>query len=461
MTRRAPIPSLVPRPPGAGRGEGSCGTALWRAIIVSVQLTLNATPVLALDVKLWPLIDYHRDASGQSTLHLLGPVFSYERSAEQSELTLRPLFSYTQGLRVSHNQLAVLYPIFVSRWEPEQAEYRLFGLISYRTERALRPDQWDRRFTIFPFVFYRYSRTLGTSVSVLPFYANVRDLLGYEHIQMIAFPLYLHLKEPLVERTWLPFPFVSWSGGTLGHGYRFWPVYGWDQEGETERFKYIMWPLYISRERHFTRPEREHHLIVFPFYSRIDSPTKQSRSYAGPFFTHTIDRKEQTDTWGFPWPLWLSQRDLTTGRRTSLRLAPFYEDAHFGDLHSHFVLWPAYRWETQEADSYRHTRSDIFLLLYRNIEQVQPEYRHRRHLRTLFPLYRAYAADGESELSMLATFDALFPRNPTIQRLYAPLWQLYTHQQTGDRPPRWSLLWDLISSDGAQIRYPIRLDFSE
>jgi len=413
------------------------------------------------DVKLWPLIDYHSDASGQRRLHLLGPLFAYERRTDQVSLTVRPLFAYTEGPRVSLNQLAVLYPLFVSKWEPEQTEYRLFGLISYTRETVQRPDEWDRRFTIFPFLFYRYSRTLGTWLSVLPFYANVRNFLGYERIQMILFPLYLHLQQPLADRHWVLFPFVSWSGGPLARGYRLWPVYGWEDEGEVERFRYVMWPFYISRDRHFTRPEREHQLVVFPFYASTDSATKRSRSYVGPFFTHTVDRKENADMWGFPWPLWFSKRDLRTGERTGLRIAPFYEDTHFGNRHAHFIMWPAYRWATQEVESYRHTSSDVFLVLYRKIEDVQPERNHQRHLSTLFPLYRAADEDGESEFSTLAVLDGMFPRNPTIKQVYAPLWQLYQRERDGELAPRWSLLWDLISSDGTQVRYPVHLDLSQ
>jgi hypothetical protein len=51
--------------------------------------------------------------------------------------------------------------------------------------------------------------------------------------------------------------------------------------------------------------------------------------------------------------------------------------------------------------------------------------------------------------------------NPTIKRLYAPLWQLYTQQRDAEQPARWSLLWDLISSDGTQLSYPVHLDVTQ
>jgi hypothetical protein len=434
---------------------------------------LLSTSAEALDIKLWPLIDYHSEPSGRA-LHLLGPLFSYESGPEREQWTLRPLFSFTRaherecrrerGHQASQNQFALLYPLFVARWEADLADYRLFGLIRYWTQPAEQDQDWDSRFTVFPFFFYRHSRTRGTTLSVLPFYADVHDFFGYRRVTMIAFPLYLRLEEPLVHRTWLPFPFVSWAGGPLGRGWRVFPLYGWDEEGDSERFRYVLWPFYIAHERHFARPERERRLVLFPFYASIDSAATQSRSFIGPFFTHTIDRKAGTDTWGFPWPLWLSQRRLDTGERTTLRIAPFYEDALTGDLHSHFIMWPAYRWETQEVEGtepYRHTRSDAFLVVYRSIDEEQPARGHHRHLQTLFPLFRASGADRHEEWSTPALFDALLPRNPTIGDVYAPLWRLYTQRTDGDGPRHWSLLWDLISSDGTQVRYPVHLDFSE
>lgn len=427
-----------------------------RCGLVAALLVL-ATPAHGLDFKLWPLIDYHSNAAGERTLHLLGPLFSYETGPQRWELTLRPVFSLTRSRGRAKNELSILYPVFVSRWQPAYSDHRLLGLINYRSE--TRADGPARRFTIFPLVFYRHDETQGTALFVFPFYADMGNFFGYERVTMFAFPVYLHLQEPLRERTWVLFPFVSWSGGTLGQGYRIWPFYGWDQNGEADRFTYVMWPFYIERERHFTRPERERQLIVAPFYASLDSSTTRSRAYG--LLTHTIDREAGSETWGFPWPLCLSRRDLATGQRTALRIVPFYEDSRIGDRHTRFVMWPFYRWYTQEVDAYRYTRSDVLWVLYRNIEQVQLQYHHRERLRTLFPAFRAQASDDHRELSTLALLDALFPHNPTIRRVYAPLWQLYAEERDGDGPRRWSLLWDLVSSDGTQVRYPLYFNFSE
>jgi len=124
---------------------------------VAVLLCLFAVPTRALDLKLWPLLDYHGDASGRRSVRLLGPLLNYEREGESIELTVRPLFSYKRGPEKAGSELAILYPIWISRWTTEEMKHSLLGLITYGSQPSRRPDQWDRRFTIFPLVFYRYS----------------------------------------------------------------------------------------------------------------------------------------------------------------------------------------------------------------------------------------------------------------------------------------------------------------
>jgi len=428
------------------------GTAAAALLLCLLRATADAT-----DVQLWPLFRYHSDASGQRSVRLLGPLLQYESGPMTREFTFRPLFSYSSNPATGEGEFDLLYPIWISRWKADETKHSLVGLISFRAQSTRRPDEWEQRFTIFPLVFYRHSRVLGTEFAILPFYANLRDFFGYQRFRTVAFPFYLRLEQPLVQRTWFPFPFLERTGGTLGRGFRVWPMYGWEEQGEEKRFTYVLWPFYISSERHFTRPEREHTLVSFPLFSRIDAPGVRSRSVLGPFFTHTVDQNAHTETWGFPWPLWVSQRNLETGKRTSLRLAPFYGNSHLGAVQRGFVLWPAYRWQRQEDDSYQYHRRDVLLVLGRTIDELQPRYHHERHLRTMFPLLRATGEDRDIHVSTLSVLDALFPYNRAIARLYAPLWQLYSADRNGNHPARWSLLWDLVSSDGERTRYPVYL----
>jgi len=444
----------------------ACARRKWRLRLwwtTALAWLASSAPAQGLSFKLWPLVDY------QSTPHhrhltLLGPLFEYEHSADGTTWTLRPLMQLRQRAAAAESELTLLYPLLVSRWDAEYMDVRLIGLVFYQTKQRETAER-TASFTLFPFVFYRRSEHDGASLSVVPFYADLKERFGYDRIQMIAFPFYLKLEDDLVEQTWLPFPFVSWSGGTLGKGTRVWPFYGWQERGLSARSEYILWPFYISQDFHYTRPEREHRLLLYPFYASIDSPRVYSRSYFWPFFfpflSHTIDRAKQTETWGFPWPFWLTRRNLVTDERTALRLTPFYEDTRFDDIHSGFLLWPLYRWQDQESETFVHTRSDVLMVMYRDIRELQPVAGHTRTLQTFFPFYRRSSTNSVHDFSTLALLDALFPRNTAVAEMYAPLWQLYTREQDGTQGPQWSLLWDLVSSDGRDTRYPIDFDFEQ
>lgn len=433
---------------------------LGGSALCGLLLLLGGATVDAVELKLWPLFHYRHDAAeGRTRLQLLGPLVDYEADTSHRRFVLRPLLYLERTQRPAKSQVAFLYPLSVIRWDTEQSTVGILGVFSFQTRRPVDHDgaDWDRRATLYPVVFYRHSRALGTSLSVLPFYADLDNFLGYDRIQMLLFPLYLHLEDSLDQRSWAPFPLVSWAGGPLGRGWRVWPLYGWHENGDAERFHYVLWPFYIHHERHPTVAEHEVSEVIFS-YARIDSPTLHSRWYLGPLLTHTVDTKEDTETWGFPWPFWVWQHRRDTGERLSLRLAPFYQDRRQGNLRSRFYLWPLYRDRTVELPEWSWTQREFLFVIGRDVRQERFPHGPRHRRSTLFPLWRDVENDGERSFGTMAWLDALFPSNQTIARLYAPLWQVYAGEGRDDQPLRWSLLWDLIESDGRRIAYPLAFD---
>jgi hypothetical protein len=435
---------------------------LSKALVLATVLTA-AWPAAATEVKIWPLLHYRNDLERSLTrLRLFGPLFEHESSPSESLTVLRPLFFFRRAAQKSKNEFSVLYPLSMARWDPESSHTRILGLFSIerRVGEPRKDEAGERRVTLFPFIFYRASTVEGRSLSVLPFYVDLKDFLGYRRIHMILFPGYLHLEEPLAEQTWAPFPFVSWVGGPVRRGWRIWPLYGWHEEGEQERFRYLLWPFFIDHEIHPGKEGRERRQVIGPYW-RVDSPRTRSRSYLGPFLTHTIDPQNATESWSFPWPLWLYQSRLETGEIVSLRIFPFFQDRRQGDLHSRFYLWPLYRTRRIESESSSWARRDFLLVIGRNLEEKQFAPRHERSLFTLLPVWRDASADGHRSFSAAALFDALVPRNEQIRLLHAPLWQIYTSEADEEQPLRWSVLWDFVSSDGERIRYPLYVDLSE
>ncbi len=409
----------------------------------------------AFELKVWPLVDFTHRAS-ETRLSLLGPLVQWQDDGKTSSLAVRPFF-YTTRHRDSGRETGfALYPVAWWGSEPDDFFLRILGLVTYDASSRLKPSSpWARKFTIYPLVFFRQGPEAGTSLSVLPFYANVSHFFGFERIRMVLFPLYLKLVEPLYERTWLPFPFVSWTGGLAGRGWRLWPIYGRSTRGAETETTFIAWPAYIRQDLHLGNEGQITNRISWPLFSSIDGPDLQSRSYGFllvfPLYTHTVDRKGDSETFGFPWPLWIFQRGLKNGERRSLRLAPFYQDRRTDTLRSVFTLWPLYRHRTGLGDDAGYERTDAFFVIYRN----QHEGRGPNELRTrvLLPLWISRSGPQGARAQAITLVDGLFPKNDKIEELYAPLYRLYGSETAGESSTH-DLLWKMWEWGGGKFRPP-------
>ncbi len=406
------------------------------------------------ELKLWPLV--HVVSRGSETrLTLLGPLLEWRADTEGSSFTLRPIFRRTHSTASGKTEGSFLYP-FVS-WDSSEQDFfvRFFGLGRYARSGA------TRELTIFPLIFFRQSAEDGTSLSILPLYANVRGFFGFQRIRMFLFPLYLKLEEPLYERTWLPFPFYSWVGGRSGEGVRVWPLYGRTRLGLDSDTRYVLWPFYIRQTLHPGRADQTTTRLSWPLFSAIDGPTLQSRSYAFlllvlPLYTHTIDSKNDTETYGFPWPVEVYQVDRKTGRRISLRLAPFYQDSELPATRSTFLLWPFYRHKTGRGDASDYERTDSFLVIYR--DQSEGEGKDRLETDVLVPLWISRGRPGRGSAQALTLLDGISPKNETLAELYAPLYRLYGSERDGESTRRDLLLRMWEWGDG-KLRPPWYLSF--
>lgn len=412
----------------------------------------------AVHFKLWPLIDFRRHTAERSaSVRLLGPLVSYERTPGALRFAIRPFLLLENDIPAAKRNFAFLYPLYTARREPEREIGRAFGLLTFERRRLPPPDRRsERRFTLFPFVFYRQDPETGRSLSVLPFYADLKEFLGYKRVRTVAFPAYLQLSEALRQRTWIAFPFVGRSAGPLARGWRLWPLFGWEETGAGARFRYFLWPLYVRHELHRGHPEEEIRQILTPLYVRIDSPSRHVRSY-GLLFSHAVEREENSESWSFPWPLWVWQRRIDSRETLTLRLAPFYQNRRSGGMRARFYLWPTYRIRTTEDETHWSERRDFLLVMGRYYEERTFSPPAARKLSTLFPLWRFSESNDTRQQGLPALLDALFPYNEVILSLYAPLWRAYGSETGGDGRHRWSLLWDLLSFDGSRLVYPVHI----
>jgi hypothetical protein len=429
------------------------------SVAVATLFLLVAGTSDAFELRIWPLLDLQRRGD-EVHARLLGPLIEWHRAGADRFLAIRPLFVASRSASAP-SRGALLYPLASWQRSVQETSVHFLGLGSYVSRASPEPQApYTRELTIFPLLFYRSSPTIGTSLSLIPLYANLENFLGYERVQMLLFPLFLDLKEPLYEKTWLPFPFLSRVGGRAGSGLRIWPVWGHSVLGAAHESRYVAWPFYIRAVDHPGREGEVTTRISWPFFSSIDGPFVRSRSYGFllvfPLYTETIDLKSDTETTGFPWPFWTVQRNRKTGERLSLRLTPFYQDRRTATMESVFYLWPFYRRRIGLGEDASYRRTDVLFVLYH--DQHEGEGQNFRQSRALVPLWVSRASRDADDAQAITLIDGMLPTNETLEQLYAPLYRLYGRKRRGDATEH-DLLWRMWTWGGGKVRPPWYVSF--
>jgi hypothetical protein len=418
------------------------------------------------DLKLWPLLRYtHDPRTGELHWSALGPVLEYRRTAETRELRLRPLLWLRQRRGTQRDDRAdVLYPLAGMRWQEDARTVRVL-IFTYRRERvAAAPtaaDEARARLTLFPFLFYRRSPEHGVRLSVLPFYLDQEDFLGYQRARGVMLPAFLELTEPRLVRRFYGFPFVSTLSGADGRGIGVLPFYGDKEILGRERRRYVLWPFHVRRERLVPGYGMERTRIDFPVYASIDGAGRRVRGWALGAYLHSVDERRGVEAIGAPWPVVYRERRLGEDRWRAWRVAPFYGYSDRDELSSRFYAWPAYRWRAQDVDGFHYERRDVGLLLWRRQTVRSDVSGKRERLTTVAALLRDEDRNGRRLGQVPALADSLLPRNRGVLALWAPLWALGEWDTAADGARDWSVLWGLVARQDRRLRGPWTLDLDE
>jgi len=418
----------------------------------------------AFDVKLWPVFRYAHDAAHDEVRwSALGPLFEFQRTAETRDLFIRPFLHLHQRRGPQRDDRSdILYPLASTRWQDDYQTFRLL-LFTYRTSPAPavepgKPPEWTSRFDLFPFVFYRYSAERGAHLSVAPFYLDLDNFLGYDHVRMIMFPAYLRLDEPRVERRYYGFPFVSTLGGPAGRGVRVLPFYGTKEIAGVERGRYILWPFYIRSERFVPGYGWERRRVDFPVFAAIDGAGRRTRSWGLLAYTHTLDERRGIENISAPWPFVVRERRLGETEYDIWRAFPFYARSDRGGISVRSYAWPVYRRKSQDVEDFHYERRDVMRILWRRQTVYNEASGRRERLLTMFPVLRSEEEDWRRFGQAPALVDSLFPKNRGLLAMWAPLYGLLRWDTRPDGARDWNVLWGLVGREDGRLVGPWHLE---
>jgi hypothetical protein len=426
-----------------------------RAAVAALALVvaLLPRPSAALEIGCWPLFAYASDPeSGDVHWSALGPLVEYRRTAGRRELAIRPLLWLQGDAHDRSERIDVLYPIAAAEWRPDEWWARFLLLSTRRQLGPASPDSPRTRFALFPFVFYREAVGGAREMGLLPFYLDLRDVLGWSRVRAIAFPLYLALEDADARRTWMPFPLVSIVDGPAARGFAAFPFYGETTIADRESSGFALWP-FVTWDDRTTPAGVERRRVYFPALATIDGPERTTRGYGLVGWIHSIDRRRGTEMIGSPWPLVVRERALGADAYDTWRLFPVYGRASRDGIERRFYLWPAFRTLVQDQETFHFRRRDAMLILWRSERSWDDASGRTQGLSTLVGLWRIDEADGRTYGQVPAPFDSLVPYARGVRALWAPLTAL-VQWADDERGTDWSVLFGLVGRRRGRLHGP-------
>lgn len=389
---------------------------------------------------LWPVIDYRSSPEiDYTSLHLLGPLFKYERKGEEREAGLRPLAFHAWD---SEEQIAYsdfLYPI-VSRKKTEEAS-------SFQALRLLQSDFGRREtgshneFTLFPFIFYGETQERGDYFAFFPFGGKLYDRFGRDEIRFALFPLYGRTTRGETTVTNLLWPIFAHIEGEDEAGLKLWPLLGASEKEGVYRRRFFLWPVFFAEDLRLDTDNPQRRRAAFPFYIREQSPSGSSRTVLWPFFSYRHDRLRDYEEWNFPWPI---MRVTRGSDREGERFLPFWADEQVGNNRKRWFVWPIYKIEELQTEIIEQRRDRILFFLFSHLSEEKAAETPERLRRTdLWPLFTWQEKEGVTHFHTLSLLEPFFPGNEGFERNWSPLWRLYQFKKDRHGNEMSSFLWNL------------------
>jgi hypothetical protein len=403
-------------------------------------------------------------------LDLLGPLLSYQRRDTQKTWVLRPLLALRRS--PGHTALDFVYPLASYKSSPLYRRLSIAGLFvddrrhasSQGKGRGENLSAGHHNFSVRPLFFYSRKGEQRPRVSLLPFYLDFEDTMGWDRIHSVLFPLYIEFSRQRETRRFFPFPLLSTVSGPAAKGLRFWPLAGYTEVAHKEKTRYLLWPFYVSSDTQDAKGMTVSSRLYYPLHSRIDSTRVTHRGYLLPFFiptfSTTIDREAGIRTTSVLWPLLMKQTELSTGRTLTTRLFPFWQSANRHGSQRNFYAWPLFRSRHWQNDQYQRRSLTGLLFLVRSIDEQSDSGRYRLH--TVAGLLKDVEQYGRRRGQVPAPLGSLFPHNPHLETLYSPLWQVLAWRRESSKSKlEWNILWGLAQRRADGWHGPIGLSLDQ
>lgn len=388
-----------------------------------------------------------------------GPLW-YDQQTEDFHLRgVPPFWTRYDEPYLENTDVYVVPPLYSRHTYGEDRTWQIFQLIRYVHQVGV-DDRVTDRFVVFPLVFWQNSTDPDQRYrAIMPFYGRVKGRLFRDEWSFVLFPLYLQTRKRDVVTDNYVAPIVHVRRGNGLRGWQVWPLVGHETKEPTTRTNLVgetavipghrkfnlVWPLYWRHDLGLGGDDERRIRGLLPLWWSDRAPTRDHHSVLWPFFSWTDDRAEQYRQWNLPFPFFAIARGEG---KTLDRYWPIYSYGHKPGVESGLWFWPLYRWRRLEGENFTLEKKTVAIVLYRDIEQTKREAGTTRRTRASWPFFLAEnEPDGRRRLQVPALFEPLNDGRG-VRRNWSPLWSLYRRE---DNPAAGasseSLLWNLWRED--------------
>jgi len=436
-------------------------------------------------INVWPVFFRETELRGQepvTTVEVLYPLLSIERSPSRSYHVLRPLYNYERNLTDGSSRTQYLWPLGLATNRPEDLKLdRFLPIFQHYTRAPAGAGEGVTHSWLLPLLFWGRTPEEGPYFAFFPVGGVTHGLLG-DTLAFAAFPLYAYLRDGDYRCHFVLWPIFSWGSSPDGKLLRrgVWPLYVRDRvEGLPGGGGYaknsVLWFLLRWGRQWAPGPggrEERRYFALFPLYSdqvlrdsegNLLSRQRRVLQLVG----WSVDNRERNYERGVTF-LFGQWRFVESQGLDEWRMIPFYwrithyrlgqrDPEHRWTRHR--ILWPLIWLDNNTMDPGRRARNIVVAPLYWDFVQESEAGGARRRERSisLWPLLTV-GTDSEGRLDLWLLSHGWRDSAEGYKRNYRAFFDLFQFHSTpaeeGGREREVRLLWRLCHyKGGPQGRY--------
>lgn len=377
----------------------------------------------------------------------LGPVFErrFFEDPKLSYCAVRPLWSRQVG-KDGMWSMDFVWPLSVWR-ESWHVDYQ-WVLLYFGSKD---PDGRYRQYLI-PLWFCGRGEDKSFYWGLFPLYGDVNDLISYDRMRFILFPLYWHTEKNGAKGDAYVWPLVNMESSPRSDKLRVLPFYAYNDVYAKHYTQSFLWPIVeTTKSKNEAAPGEG--WMIWPLYGRNVFGDKSSWTCLWPFFMSAKSGADGCRVHA-PWPVFQYASDYEREGERMLWIWPLWGRRLKADENAQFFLFPL-GWYLEDRGMQRNTRWYYALPLYWTQVVYNKDRTERELLYRRFWPFASYAEEKESaSLKILDVWP--MRRTEPVERNWSALWTLFSYDETS-KGFAWDFLWGLLrgsdSSGGKEGRF--------